>query len=665
MPRLSEFDDYDECLQGAPDGNVASYCLVRVVLKPDNSSELWKQIDTFSRDRNRHYNHALLDRGLCVEGCRNLIRNLPNSTRQQLRVEKFPIDFPYSFGDFKTSTRDRERYGNLVDICLNYQLNQSYQLRAYTEIELCEKKSDSMDVDLLDWSFLLIFALLIALTLISTLFDKSINYKMSTAHYKQPLDSKKKTALASFSILRNWYRLAARSHSSKSKELRFLNFFRVITMILVILGHAALLTIISPSSNSITLELLYHDIGSMILTSGTQITQTFMFISGLLMALFIVDMVDVKKVKLGVVHWIKFILLRYLRLTPVYAFVVLLHATWLIKLRDGPIWLRHHEKEMSNCRENWWTNLLYVNNHIESNHPCVQQAWYLGAEFQCFVIGLTVLLIAVRIRRFMISIVSIATLACLIGQGTVIYFEKLEGTFPITLESQRFVLQKDRLYLMAYIPFYINVGNYMCGVLTALIFLHQTENNYNPVKSKWFRISWYLSFPVIVTSLLVHYIFYVYEFSKPALWIAIYFPVTKNLWGVWMGFVFLGLVNNIMPVTRRIMNHPVFEVLGRLSYSTYLAHAFVMRLIFLNTRGPAHFSEFTMISHTCASVLLSCFMGLFLSFILELPVSCLLKLAFEGTKNDHLKLGIVYWRVSGPSGTARSSPGWMRMARWH
>lgn len=57
------------------------------------------------------------------------------------------------------------------------------------------------------------------------------------------------------------------------------------------------------------------------------------------------------------------------RLTPAYAFILLLHATWLPKLQDGPLWPRGAEVERNFCRRNWWTNLLYVNNYVNADEP--------------------------------------------------------------------------------------------------------------------------------------------------------------------------------------------------------------------------------------------------------------------------------------------------------
>ncbi|EDS31994.1 conserved hypothetical protein [Culex quinquefasciatus] len=373
MPKTYEYDDYDQCLSDVPVGQVAAYCLVRVVIKPDDESDRWHWIKEFSSDQKRHMNHALLDRGICIEHCKKLARELSNETRQALKVEKFDFDFPYIFdvSVFKDTPKDRERYADLVETCINYKLNKTYQLTAYTEIEVCDKNEEPFEV-----------ALLILLMVASTLYDKRINYKRSDDHYREELTSKKKAFFASFSILRNWYRLTSRSQGNVHKMFRPLQAVRFITTVMVIMGHAVLIAGITPNSNTfwietvlVEFETLYHNIAVMILTGGTQVVQIFLTMSGFLVAYHVLVHPGFAKKGLGLLFLVKAIVLRYIRLTPMYAFVVLLHATWLIKLQDGPMWKRGVETERTFCRRNWWTNLLYVNNFVNADQPWFRILW--------------------------------------------------------------------------------------------------------------------------------------------------------------------------------------------------------------------------------------------------------------------------------------------------
>ncbi|XP_053686964.1 nose resistant to fluoxetine protein 6-like [Sabethes cyaneus] len=627
MPKLSELDDFDQCMQEAPIGRIATYCLVRVAIKPDNKSDLWRTIEDFSSDRKRHFDHRHLTRGVCVEHCKQLIQGLSNDSRKALRVQKFDIDFPYIFDVtvFEDTPADRERYGDLLDICLNYKLNHTHQLKAYTEIEVCSKNNEAIENDWLDILFVVVLLSAIGITILSSWYDKSINIKRNDIHYKINLDSRKKMVCVSFSILRNWYRLTSRSQEPLNKQLRFFQAIRYLTMNLVIMGHAAFLFTIFPSQNPSAPEMMYHDIGTMLFTGGVQITQTFFVMSGFLLAVQVMSYADQRKEKLGLLFLLKAIFYRYIRLTPVYAFIILLHSTWLHKLQDGPVWKPGVETERAFCRRNWWTNLLYVNNYVNANQPCVQQGWYLGCDYQLFIGGVILLLLINRFRRFTTFIVGSAIVASYVVPALFIYYQKLDGVFIVTLEAQRFVLWFNELYLKAYIPFHVNIGNYLAGMVVGLIVLYLQKRNLNIAQKKWFRFLWYLIYPAAIVTLLIHYIFYVYDFEKPSIWIAIYFPVMKHSWGIFCGIFVVGFINGIAPTMSRIFDYRLFEPLGRLTYAAYLCHVFVMRLIFLPFRTPLHYSYSGLIIYTSASVMLSYMMAVFLCMLFELPVSALQK----------------------------------------
>lgn len=114
---------------------------------------------------------------------------------------------------------------------------------------------------------------------------------------------------------------------------------------------------------------MYHNISTMILTGGPQIVQTFFAMSGFLLAVQMIQYSENHSRSPGILFLLKTTVYRYIRLTPVYAFVILLHATWLSKLQDGPLWKMGTETERAFCRRNWWTNLLYVNNYINGDQP--------------------------------------------------------------------------------------------------------------------------------------------------------------------------------------------------------------------------------------------------------------------------------------------------------
>nr|CAD7397973.1 unnamed protein product [Timema poppensis] len=57
---------------------------------------------------------------------------------------------------------------------------------------------------------------------------------------------------------------------------------------------------------------------------------------------------------------------RYLRLTPPYALMIGFFSTVVVYCGSGPIWYRGVVVQSDWCRENWFLNLLYVNNYIDN-----------------------------------------------------------------------------------------------------------------------------------------------------------------------------------------------------------------------------------------------------------------------------------------------------------
>lgn len=140
---------------------------------------------------------------------------------------------------------------------------------------------------------------------------------------------------------------------------------------------------------------IYSNIESMLVVNGINIVQSFFVLSGFLNGYLFMKYVDKTK---DTSFWLllKSTILRYIRMAPLVIFFVLAHATWLYRLDSGPLWDKVNFAERQFCRENWWTNVLFINNYVSGDMKCLIHTWYLAADFYLSFIGTFLLIVMVK-----------------------------------------------------------------------------------------------------------------------------------------------------------------------------------------------------------------------------------------------------------------------------
>lgn len=51
-----------------------------------------------------------------------------------------------------------------------------------------------------------------------------------------------------------------------------------------------------------------------------------------------------------------------------YAFVIFYYATVFNYIGKGPLWKVVAGADSEDCKNNWWANLLYINNYVKADH---------------------------------------------------------------------------------------------------------------------------------------------------------------------------------------------------------------------------------------------------------------------------------------------------------
>lgn len=133
----------------------------------------------------------------------------------------------------------------------------------------------------------------------------------------------------------------------------------------------------------------------MLVINGGNLVQSFFFISGFLNSIVFLAYVKKNQVKnFGIL--VKTIIYRYVRFAPVLLFFVLFHSTWLYRFQTGPFWDKFNFYERQACRENMWTNLLFINNYVSGDLKCLVHTWFISTDLHLSIIATAILLVVVK-----------------------------------------------------------------------------------------------------------------------------------------------------------------------------------------------------------------------------------------------------------------------------
>jgi hypothetical protein len=150
-------------------------------------------------------------------------------------------------------------------------------------------------------------------------------------------------------------------------EYVFLNGVRVISMLWVVYGHVVLQSTIGlqiPLANPSAVDYQLQDFSMTYVRGAEYSVDTFFFMSGLLATHGILEAMNSHRMpKLGFTSYFLLIFVRFIRLTPIYMFVLFFFVKAMPYCGDGPYWhLNNNRKDLENACKNWYTNLFYFNN---------------------------------------------------------------------------------------------------------------------------------------------------------------------------------------------------------------------------------------------------------------------------------------------------------------
>ncbi|XP_065353567.1 nose resistant to fluoxetine protein 6-like [Cloeon dipterum] len=472
--------------------------------------------------------------------------------------------------------------------------------------------------------FLCVFVLFVA---IGTTYDLTHSIKDGRKNLDwQP--TRREEVLLCFSMYRNLKRLI--STTADEHHLKCMHGIKLYSMACVVLGHRLMFSLGSPIHNPEFIEGHYERLDTMLLLNGFIIVDTFFTISGFLVCFLLLTAYS-KNVNVPIpilfIH-------RYVRLTPVYAVVVCVYAVLLQHLGSGPIWAEKVGREVARCTENWWANLLYINNYVNTDAMCMFQSWYLSCDMQLFLISVPIASLLWKRPKIGQITLAVAIFASVMIPFAVTLLYKLDALLLLymnTLEDPTV----NQTFRFMYAPTHSRGSPYLIGMAFGY-FTFLAQNDQLKVSQRTRRACWWVLSALPAISLLSAWIFYLPGRQYIALEAAFYGALHRVGWSLGISWVVFAVCTGGKGVVKLLLSMKPVIALSRLTYCAFLSHGALQLYSVATLRVPAYMSIFTLIWMTLGDILLAFFVGGLLNLIFESPFLALEKVLI-GKKIQKIK----------------------------
>lgn len=428
----------------------------------------------------------------------------------------------------------------------------------------------------------------------------------------------------SFSVIRNMRQIC--DSTIGADTIPIIHGLRSISMAWVILGHTCIVAFKYSDNMEFRKvaeqELLFQTINNTAFT-----VDTFFFISGLLVSFLYfrttakVNVNKLTKTTGFLSHCIEFVGLigyRFCRLTIPYIYtlgLVELSMKWFHynSIFDPPA------DDHVNCPNYWWRNLLYVNTLFPVKEMCMLWSWYLADDTQFYILGIILLIMAVR--HFKIASISVVILL-IASWCTTGYIAYLNNHMPNVDDPLALF---DKIYDKPWTRF----GPYLIGMIVGWI-LFKTDCNI-PMKKVTIISGW-----LFCTVGMLSLIYGLHKKQLDSITAAAYSSLSHTAWAVGLSWIVIACSTGHGGYVNSLLSCKLLIPFSRTTYCAYLIHPIIIRLVVMKRDSPVHLSEETIAVMFLGQLTASYILAFALSLAFEAPIVSLLKI-ISPTKRNKLQ----------------------------
>ncbi|XP_046738756.1 nose resistant to fluoxetine protein 6-like [Diprion similis] len=482
----------------------------------------------------------------------------------------------------------------------------------FSDLGLAASEASCTRVESNDWSaeelYTLIFFLAVAVVMIGcTICDLARRYKPTEA-------STLMDTFAKFSLYTN--ALAVLSTKENSDTLQSIEGIRVLSMCWVILTHGCILLFLRPVVNGSDSDKWLNSWASLYIEAAPFAVETFLLISGFFTAyLRLKTMKSEKRI-----NWPLFYLSRYLRLTPSLCIVLLYVSVLAPRLGNGPLWNTLFSGGIETCQENWWINLLYLQNLVNSPKICLPHTWSLAVDMQLFWISPIIVYPLYRWPKHGIRILGLFLIASIVTPPIILAINGYSNRV-ITLR-----LDLGKLIFDDFLNFYKLTYNRASAYFFGIFLGYDMATKERQLTKVNVSINWVVTSVLLLYCMCATHYNYNKDFAYNRVLEVVLALTLRPCWSIAIAWTIYACTHGYGGSVNRFLSAPFFRPLSRISYSIYLLHFLIQSQRNAIARTPVAFSNSLVIHEYLIDLALSVVAAFVFTLCFESPLVVLTKI---------------------------------------
>ncbi|GIY90712.1 nose resistant to fluoxetine protein 6 [Caerostris darwini] len=472
--------------------------------------------------------------------------------------------------------------------------------------------NEEIQVETVHIVILCIATLLVIFVCIGTVLESYLS-RRKNEDGKTATPSLPQQILMAFSASYNAHKLF--SFESKTSELKCLHGIRALSMTWVILGHTYIWINFQALTKSSVISTWFNNIEFEAILNGWLSVSSFIF----------------------------------LRLYPSVLLVlgVMFFLPWLA---SGPFWAELPGVEVANCRQFWWTNLLFINNWRPMSEMCMQHSWYISADMQLHIIAVFVLIALYRNAYVGFAMAFFLVLGGSLAVGIITYVNDYEPTILLSTINLK---QMYRIIEDIHVKTFTYFGPYCIGIgIGYLILKHPKANLRLGAK----LTGWLCACVLGLCSLYGTHSWNTGNFPSAEV-TATYAALHRTAFIIALAWVTYMCITGKARTISRILEFSPFIIMSRLTFMTYLVQGPVIWTRYGSVKERIFYSHYNMLYEYIGNIVLSLSVAFVGHLLVEAPFANLERLLFSNSKQLYSKdSSNVLCRVETESHSENSQP---------